>query len=276
MGTKIADMVALSALTNSDLFEIEQSGVSKKISWSQTLSLMPFQTDGLIPLGGDIVGLRSATRVSGSPPQWRIIPSVAYTATSPTATQITFNGGVPLAGVNRKATDYFAVGDVVRTTISGTNYYAIVSAVTTTTLTLAGASLPLLSTITQLAIGRRSMVRRVRLSHHAATYNATVDKPVTKGCMMLWQGPPAFLVEYDFAHMNTAANTGIQIFVNEIAAAAMQLTAAGTASTYGNFVKSGALTGNVAISHGQRITVYTPTLGGLADFLIVNLTLVVP
>ena len=285
MGVAISGMVAASALNEADIFEIEQSGVSKKLTKTQLRSLL-FSDPAfsvVTPQNGDSLTYNGTDWVAGSPGRWRVVNQAAYTESSPASSStITFAGGAASGGVNLRGGDYFAVGSPVRVEIgSGVYYYGICTAVTDTLLTISGAILPL-SAILSLAVGTRDMVKTVEMIFPATTYNTLgAAVALNKGCTHRWRGATGYLAAYSCSHMNTSSTTVVNLKMNggtNVSTAGV-IPAAGTSTTHGAFVDSALgdlIAANVAIADKQTITAVVPTAGGTADFLIICMIFIVP
>jgi len=290
VGVAISGLVAGSVLNETDVFEIEQAGVSKQITKAQLRKLMfsdpAFAVPAALPQDGDVVSYSGTDFVTGAVPRWRIIHQQAYTeAAVATSSTITFAGGGPSGGINLNATDYFSVGSPVRVVISGTTYYGICTASTTTLLTISGAILPLSTAITSLSVGTPEMVKHVDMLFPAVTYNTLgAAVALNNGCTHRWRGATGYLVAFSCSHMNTSSTTVVNLKMNagtNVSTAGV-IPAAGTAgppATHGAFVDSALgdlIAANLAIADAQTITAVVPTEGGTADFLIVCMTFVVP
>lgn len=286
MAKTIADLIAASELNDGDLVEIEQvDGVSRRITKAQIRKLLytdpAFAT--VLPIVGDVPSYTSGGDwVAGPVPRWRVIPPVAYVATSPAAgIAIGFPGGVTSSGIMRKATDYLQTGDPVRVEIgAGVYYYGVAGDVVEFGFSFYGALLPT-QPILSLSVGNSSMLRFVDMSFPEPTYNTSTTLVLAQGCQRLWRGRTAYLSSYSCSHMNTGSIVTVNLQMN--GGANVSLTgvqpAAGTATTRGAFVSSalGSLVAaNVKIQDGELITVKTPVITGLADYLIVNMVFVVP
>lgn len=281
MGLAISELVSVSTINDADVMEIEQAGVSKKISALQIRNALNVIIPSEVPLNGDVVIYNGTEFVTGATPRWRVVPTAVYTGTPTSSSRITFSGGVPVGGVYYRASDYFAVGDPVRVVISSVTYFGICAAVTNTTLDIAGAILPL-SAITSLSVGTRDMVRHVSMSFSGTGYNSSSTAILTRGCVHLWHGATGYLCTYACSHMNTSASTVVQLQVNggtNMTTAGVTPAAGASSSEYGAYVELAlgqVIQAQAAIADGQRLTVKTPTVGGLADFLIVDAVFVVP
>lgn len=283
MGLSISDLPPILTLGNDDVFEIEQAGVSRKASKSLIESVLGVATITEVPLEGDVLYYDGTIFRNGPVPRWREVPAVAYTATAPATTStITFDGGDPTPqGLNRKAGDYFAIGDPVRIEIgAGVFFYSMCVAVTNTLLTVAGAILPL-SPILSISVGNPDMIRHVRMGVAGTAYNVHASNPLTRGCRHRWRGRTGYLVSYSCAHMNTSATVNVQLQLGgqpDVSTTGV-VPAAGGATTYGNFVDSAngtLIAANVDIADMQTITATTPVITGSADFLIIDMYFVVP
>lgn len=278
---------AVSALNDPDLFAVEQAGVIMKLTKLQLLTLLGLggitvdQT--ILKQNGDVVYYDGTNYVTGPTPRWRVIHQDAYTeAAVASSSTITFAGGGPTGQIYLKGGDYFSVGSPVRVVISATTYYGICTAVTDTLLTISGAILPTATAITSLSVGSQDMVKRVSMSFVAATYNASTTLVLTKGCQHRWHGATGYLCSYSVAHMNTSATTEVTLQMNggsDVVATGVIPAAGASAILYGAFTESAAgtlIAANLAIAHNQTITAKTPTAGGSADYLVINMTFVVP
>lgn len=292
MGLSISELTAATVLNDADVFEIEQSGVSKQSTALQVETYVP--PDGLFTLDestlkqdGDVITYNdSDIWVPGATPRWRVVPVEAYTEAAVTSSStITFAGGGPTGGINLKAGDYFAVGSPVRVVISGNTYYSICAAVTDTLLTIAGPSLVTATAITSLSVGTPSMLKHVQMRFDGTTYNSSTTLVLTKGCQHRWKGATGHLVHYSAAHMNTSFTTEVNLQMNggsNVSSSSILPYNGASASVYGLFFDSTIssatrpLRANSIISDGQLITVKTPVLGGLADYLVICMTFVVP
>jgi hypothetical protein len=286
VGVSISDLPAGVALNDTDVIEIEQAGVSKKITRVQlAAALLPTAlalNDEFLPQNGDVVYYDGTDFRTGSVPRWRVIDQAAYTESAvATSSTITFAGGGPTGGIKLKGGDYFAVGYPVRAVIAATEYYGICTAISDTLLTISGAILPTGTAITSLAVGSLDMVKHVQMEFCATGYNGSSTLVLTKGCQHRWHGPTGYLCQYAVMHMNTSATTVVQLQMNggSNVSSTGVIPAAGTATTYGAAVASAngtLVAANLAISHNQTITAKTPTVGGSADFLIINMMFVIP
>jgi hypothetical protein len=282
MGVAISGLVAASTIAEDDVFEIEQSGISKKITKTQLRSLL-YRDPALaitLPQKGDSLTYNGTDWVAGVRGDWRTVHQLAYTESAPASTStITFAGGGPSGGIKLKGGEYFSVGSPVRVEIgASTYYYGICTAVTDTLLTMSGMILPL-SAITSLAVGTCEMVKFVDLQFPEITYNTAV--PLNKGCIHRWRGATGYLVAASVSHMNTSATTNVNFKLN---AGSNVLTsgvipAAGTSTTHGAWTDSALgdiIAANSVIQDKQNITVVVPTAGGTADYLKACLTFIVP
>lgn len=286
MGVAISGLTAGTVINEADVFEIEQSGVSKKITKTLLRSLMysdpAFLAPAFAPLGGDVLSYSSGDFISGAVPRWRIIHPDAYTeAAAASSSTITFAGGGPTNGIKLKAGSCFFIGSPVAVTIGAVSYHGICTAATDNLLTISGAILPLATPITALWVGTQSSIKHVTISYPATTYNGSTSLVLPKGCIHRWRGRTGYLVAYSCSHMNTSATTVVQLQLNggSNVSTAGVIPAAGASSTvHGAFVDSSLgdlIAANLSISDGQTITATTPTLGGAADFLVINMTFVV-
>lgn len=285
MGVAISGLTAASTLAEADEFEIEQSGVSKKLTKTQLRKLLYSDPaySVVLPQKGDSLTYNGTDWVSGARGGWRTVPQEAYTEASPASTStITFAGGAAVNGINLRGGDYFAVGLPVRVEIgASTYYYGICTAVTDTLLTMSGMILPL-TTIISLAVGTREMIKHVDLAYPTTTYN-TLGAAVALafGCVHHWRGATGYLVAASASHTGTSSTTVVNFKMN---AGTNVLTSgitvgAGGASTRGTAVYStlgDIIAANAAIADGQTITVVVPTAGGTANYLIACLTFIVP
>lgn len=287
MGVAISGLVAGTVLNETDVFEIEQAGVSKQITKAQLRKLMfsdpAFAVPAALPQNGDVVSYGGTDFVTGAVPRWRVIHQDAYTEGAvATSSTITFSGAATANGIKLSATDYFSVGSPVRTVIAGTTYYGICTAVTTTLLTISGAILPLSTAITSLSVGTAEMVKHVDMLFPAVTYNTLgAATALNKGCTHRWRGATGYLAAYSCSHMNTSSTTVVNLKMNAGSNVSTSgvIPAAGTSTTHGAFVDSSLgdlIAANLAIADKQTITAVVTTAGGTADFLIVCMTFVVP
>ena len=290
MGLSIAELTAATTINDDDVFEIEQSGVSKKLTALQMENLLPpagilYLDLTTLPQEGDVVSYNGADWVPGATPRWRVVHGDAYTI-SPGAgfgKTITFVGGGPTGGIKLKGGDYFSVGSPVRTVIDGDTYYGICTAVTDTLLTIEGPTLLTDTAITSLSVGSKDMVKHVDMRFAGTTYNSSTTLVLTKGCQHRWNGATGHLVVYSCSHMNTSGSVVVQLQMNggSNVSGVGVFPNVGTATTHGAFTDSGSgasalLRANVAISDGQLITAKTTTITGLADYLVICMTFVVP
>ena len=284
MGVAISGLTAATTIAEADVFEMEQSGVSKKLTKTQIRKLLYSDPafSVVLPQNGDSITYNGTDWVAGARGGWRVVPIEAYTEASPATTStITFDGNVPTNGINLRGGDYFVIGSPVRVVISGVSYYGICTAITNTLLTMSGMSLPL-SAITSLSVGTQEMVKHVDLTYPAITYN-TLGAAVALafGCVHQWRGKTGYLVSASMSHTGTSATTVVNLKMNagSNALTAGITVAAGGASTRGAFVNStlgDIIEANAAIADGQAITVVVPTAGGTANYLIACLTFIVP
>ena len=299
MGVAISGLVAGTVLNETDVFEIEQAGVSKQITKAQLRKLMfsdpAFAVPAALPQNGDVVSYSGTDFVTGAAPRWRVVPAAAYTATAvASSSTITFSGAAPANGINLKATDYFSAGLPVRVVIGITTYYGICHGATTSTILLAisGASLPLSTAITSLSVGTVDMVKTVNMAYGNAAsasafgtgsvytgFGATVAIP--RGLSHRWHGASGYLVSASAAHTNVSSTTVVNFKMN---AGTNVLTsgltpAAGGTTTQGAFVDSALgdiIAANAVIADRQTITTVCTNVGGAAESLVACLTFVVP
>jgi hypothetical protein len=282
----ISGLVSATVLDDTDIFEIEQSGVSKKITKLQMQTSLfgaPVVLDlTTLQQEGDVVSYNGTDWVPGAMPRWRVVPVEAYTATAVDSSfTIEFVGGGPTDGLNLKGGDYFSVGSTVRVVISATTYYGVCTAVSDTLLTISGAILPTATAIDSVSVGSKDMVKHVQMSFGGTTYNGSTTLVLTKGCIHRWHGATGYLVGYAVAHMNTSSTTEVTLQMNggSNVVATGVIPAAGTSTTYGAFTESAAgtlIAANLAISDKQTITAKTPEAGTTADYLVINMLFVVP
>jgi len=280
-------LTSVSTLNDADLFVLEQSGVIMKLTKLQLVTLLGLggvtvdQT--ILKQYGDVVYYDGTNYVTGPTPRWRWVQPAAYTeAAVASSSTITFAGGGPTGNVYLKAGEYFSVGTPVSATINGISHYGICTAVTDTLLTISGAILPTATAITGLWVGKPDMVKRVSMNFVAATYNGSTTLVLTKGCQHRWHGATGYLCAYAVAHMNTSSTTQVTLQMNggsDVVATGVIPAAGASATVYGAFTASAAgvlIQANLAIAHNQTITAKTPVAGGSADYLVVDMTFVVP
>lgn len=282
MGVAISELVSVSTVNDTDVMEIEQSGVSKKITALQIRNALNVILPTEVPLDGDVISYNGTQFTTSATPRWRVVPQVAYTPTPSTTSRFTFSGAVPSGGIKYKANEYFSVGDPVRAVIGGTTYYGYCLSVTDTLLVISGAILPL-SAATSLAVGSRDMIKHVSMSFAGTGYNASSTLILTKGCQHMWSGPTGYLCGFSCAHMNTSATTVVNLQVNggasNMTTSGVTVAAGASSAEYGPYVtlaEGQVVQAQAAISDGQRLTAKTPTVGAAADFLIIDAIFVVP
>gem|GEM_PF-1029693 len=329
MGVAISGMPAATVLNGTDLFEIEQSGVSKKLTKTQLAALLlpaPALFSGLtaatflndadlfvleqssailkltklqfvtllgtggitvdqtiLKQNGDVIYYDGTDYLTGPTSRWRVVHQNAYTEAAVfSSSSITFAGGGPTGGIYLKGGQYFSVGSPVRTVIAGTTYYGICTAVTDTLLTINGAILPTASAIDSLSVGSLDMLRHITMRFPAVTYNTLgAGVVLNKGCIHRWHGATGYLCSYAVSHMNTSATTQVTLQMNggsDVISTGV-IPNAGTSTLHGGFVENAAgtlIAANLAIAHNQTITAKVPVAGGTADFLIIDMTFVVP
>lgn len=285
MGVSISELEAVTEFQEADVFELEQGGVSKRITKAQLRSLLfsdPAFAE-LLPQLGDSLTFNGTSFVAGARGGWRTIHQNAYTELSPASTStITFAGGSPVNGIQMRADEYFVVGSPVRVEIgAGIYYYGICTAATATLLTISGAILPL-SPILSLAVGTQEMVKHVEMRFPGNTYNTLgATTPLNNGCLHRWRGKKGYLVAYSCSHMNTSSTTVVNLKMNAGAnvSTAGVIPAAGTSTTHGAFVDSALgdlIAANVEIQDKQTITAVVTTAGGTANYLVICMTFIVP
>ena len=286
MAKTISDLTAVTSLDDADLFEIEQGGVSKKMTKAQLRTLLFNNAleldDTILPIQGDVSAYDGTNWVASAKPRWRVIPQEAYTESAvASSSTITFAGGGPTDNIYLGADDYFEVGMPVRVVISGTTYYGIAVTVAETLLTIAGAILPTGTAITSVSVGSKDMVKRVSMGFAGTTYNGSSTLILTKGCQHYWMGGTGYLCRYTVMHMNTSSTTEVTLQMNggsDVIATGV-IPGAGTSTTYGAATASGngtLIAANLAISNGELVTAKTPTVGGTADYLIIDMLFVIP
>ena len=288
MGLAIAALTAATDLNDDDVFEIEQSVVSKKLTKLQLFNLLYPEvaefispTTTILPQNGDVIYYDGAGYSPGKTPRWRVIHQNAYTESAvATSSTITFAGGGPTDGIYLKGGDYFEVGDPVRVVFGGDIYYGICTAVTDTLLTIAAPPMPLATPITSVSVGSRDMVKHVRMEFPDVNYNLFTSQDVQKSCRHHWHGPEGFLVAWSASHMNTSATTVLTPYINSIAVQSVGVTmSAGTATTHGPFADCPLATvikNQNNILDGEFLSIRPTTVGGSADYLVACFTFVVP
>lgn len=295
-------MVAFSGLPaattfgETDIFAIEQGGVSKQLTKNQLRSLLlsdpSFAVQLLLPQNGDVVSYNGTDFIAGATPRWRVINTAAYVVASPaTTSRITFGGGTsPTNGIYRRAGDYFSIGSPVRVVINNVSYYGICTATTNTTLDISGAILPLSGTtlITSLSVGTPDMVKTVNLSYGYAAGTTAVytgfgaTTAIPRGLSHRWRGATGYLVAASAAHTNTSSTTVVNFKMNagsNVLTSGLTPAAGGSATAQGAFVDSALgdiIQENCAIADKQTITTVCTTAGTTAESLVVCLTFVVP
>lgn len=278
MPKMISDLPSAVSISDADVVAVEQAGVSKKITWASLRSAVAFEFGQ--PKKDDLLVMTGSGFRAKSEQRWRIVPQAAYISTGVTSMMVTFPGGAPASGIKRKATDYFAVGDVVRVQVNGIFYYGMCKAVTDTTLTTTGARIPGGSSIQQLAIGSRSMLRSLTLRVDGTGYATSTSLPLTKGCRHRWQGKTGHLFAVFATHMNTSTTIQVSSEINGVDVMTFPMFA-GTATTYGNWAGNDTLqisdaAAKAEITDGDLITVKSVVIGGSADWPIFQLYFVVP
>ena len=281
-------MVAFSGLPaattfgETDIFAIEQGGVSKKLTKTQLRALLlsdpAFAVPLLLPQNGDIVSYNGTDFIAGENPRWRVINPAAYQINAVTnVSQITFGGGAsPTSGIYRRANDYFAIGTPVRVVIGSTTYYGICSAVTNTTLTIQGPPLQLSTTIVSVSAGTPDMVKQVPIYVGKAAYATTVaDQPGT----FRWRGRTGYLVSFAAAHATTGVPKVNVKCNNNLVSTADTTKGIQLSSTPGTFVETAAATislANYAIADSQNVVVRVTEAVASQDYLSMTLLFVVP
>lgn len=294
MGVAISGLTAATVLNEADIFEIEQGGVSKKVTKTQLRSLLlsdpAFAVPALLPQNGDVVSYNGTDFVPGVVPRWRVINTAAYViAAVASSSTITFGGGTsPSSGIYRRASDYFAVGSPVRVVIGGTSYYGICTAASATLLTISGAILPLSTAITSLSVGTPDMVKTVNISYGYAAGTTAVytgfgaTTAIPRGLSHRWRGATGYLVAASAAHTNTSSTTVVNFKMNagsNVLTSGLTPAAGGSTTAQGAFVDSALgdiIQANCEIADKQTITTVCTTAGTTAESLVVCLTFVVP
>lgn len=291
MGVAISGLPAATTIAEADVFEIEQSSVSKKITKTQLRSLL--YTDPALaitqPVVGDSIVFNGTDWVAGPRAGWRTVPIEAYTETAPSGTdRITFAGGGPLNGIKLNGGDYFAVGSPVRVEIgTSTYFYGICTSISDVLMIMSGMIMPL-TAISSLAVGTKEMLRYVDMSYGYAAgttavytgFGATVAIP--RGLTHCWRGASGYLVAAAAAHTNTSSTTVINFKMNagtNVLTSGLTPAAGGSATTQGAFVSAATgqiIAANAVIADSQAITVVCTTVGTTAESLQVCLVFVVP
>ncbi len=285
MGVSISGLPASTELREADVFEIEQGGVSKKLTKTQLRQLLfsdpAFSINA--PQNGDSLVYNGTEWLPGWRGKWRVVNQAAYTESAPASpSTITFAGGAAVNGIRLRASDYFRVGWPVRVEIgAGIYHYGICTAVSDTLLTMSGAILPI-STIISLAVGTQEMVKHVEMRFPGNTYNtlgATV--PLNNGCIHRWRGDVGYLVAYSCCHMGTSSTTVVNLKMSggsNVSSTGVTV-GAGTSTTHGVFVDSALgtlIAANVQIVDKGTITAVVTTAGGTANYLVICMTFIVP
>lgn len=290
MGVAISGLTAATVVQEDDVFEIEQDGVSKKITKQQLRDLLFDDPDETFAYAqpGDSLTYDGTNWLAGVRGGWRTIHQDAYTEASPASTStITFAGGGPTNGIKLKGGDYFSVGSPVRVEIgASTYYYGICTAVSDTLLTMSGMILPL-SAITSLAVGTKEMIKYVDM-RYAGTEASDVytgfgaGTAIPRGLSHQWRGATGYLVAASAAHTNTSSTTVINFKMNagsNVLTSGLTPAAGGSATTQGAFTDSALgdiIAANAVIADKQTITTVCTTVGGTAESLVVCLTFIVP
>lgn len=282
MGVSISGLTAATTIAEADVFEIEQSGVSKKITKTQLRALMfsdpAFVTPAAVPQNGDLVSHNGTDFIVGAIPRWRVVPAAAYTVGAVANNyQITFSGAIPASGVNRKAGDYFAVGSPVRVVIGSTTFYGICTAVADALLTITGPPLTLATAIVSVSVGTPDMVQQIPVYVGKAGYAAAVAD-LTAG-QFRWRGRTGYLVAFSGSHETTGQPkinikcNGNLVSTND-ASNGIQLSA-----TPGTWVDNPVATisqTNYAIADSQNVVVRVTALVATQNYLSLALVFVVP
>lgn len=287
MGVSISGLVAAAEINEADVFEIEQSGISKKLTKEQLRSLL-FSDPAfsvVSPQPGDSLVYNGTDWVAGPRSKWRTVPIEAYGESAPSSSStITFSGGAAVNGINLRGGDYFSVGDPVRVVISGTSYYGICTAVSDTLLTMSGMILPI-SAITSLSVGSREMVKHVDMvfAQSAAVYTSFgAAVAIPRGLSHQWRGATGYLVAVSAAHTNTSSTTVVNFKMNggtNVLTSGLTPAAGASSTAQGAFVNSALgdiIAANAVIADGQTITTVCTTAGTTAEHLIVCMTFIVP
>jgi len=282
---------AVTVVNDTDLLEIEQGGVVSKLTKTQFLALFNpgafTLNQTIIKQNGDVISYNGSSYVTGPTPRWRVIPQDAYSELSATTfNTITFAGGGPTGGVCLKATDHFSVGMPVRTVLAATQYvpantyYGICTAVTDTLLTISGSSIKDITpaAITSLSVGSADMVRHVQLAFSTTAYNTVEGGAVGKGCVFRWKGSTGYCVCASAAHMGVGTGTLVRVYINNLTLPFQITPNVGTASTYGTWADTGAMSvpSSCLITNNQLLSVLTLSIGAANDYLIICMTFVVP
>lgn len=272
--------MAATTIAEADVFEIEQAGISKKITKTQLRSLL-FSDPAFsvaLPQNGDVLSHNGTDFVAGAAPRWRVVPAAAYTTTAvANSSQITFAGLVPGSGINRKGGDYFSVGSAVRTVIGATTYYGMCTAISDTTLTITGAPLPTATAITSLSVGTCDMIVLIPVYVGKDAY-ATSVADITAATLR-WRGRTGYLVSFSAAHETTGQPkinvkcNGNLVSTND-SNNGIQLSA-----TPGTFVDNAAVAisqANYAIADSQNVVIRVTAAVATQNNLSVSLVFVVP
>jgi len=274
MGVAISGLVAATVINETDQLEIEQAGVSKKITKTQLRALLfsdpAFATPALVPQIGDVPSYNGTDFAPGAVPRWRVIHQDAYTESAPASTStITFDGGATAIGINKTGTFYFKVGFPVRFVQSGTTYYAICTAITASLLTIAGAPLIAATPITELAVGTPEMVREeVLFVNSRNTSGVQLNYATGATCLSFiglqyrrWTGPKAYCVSYRATH-KSATSPIVTLLINGVAASTSGITISATA---GAWTTVGAVVMDPIaydINMGEDIEIYASSVAG--------------
>ena len=293
MGVSISGLIAGTVINEADVFEIEQSSISKKLTKTQLRKLLYSDPafSVVLPQKGDSLTYNGTDWVAGARGGWRTVPVEAYTEEQPlpSSSTITFAGTAVSAGINRKGGDYFAIGSPVRVEIgTGLFFYGICSAISDTLLTMSGMIMPTTTNITSLAVGTPDMVKHVDMSYGYAAGTTAVytgfgaTNPIPRGLTHRWRGRTGYLVAASAAHTNTSSATVINFKMNagtNVLTSGLTPAAGGSTTTQGAYVDSAngeIIAANAAIAEKQNITVVCTTVSGTAESLTVCLTFIVP
>lgn len=280
MGVTISGLTGIASVKEADVFELEQDGISKKVTKTQLRSLLlsdpEFAT--ALPQDGDVISYNGSDFISGASPRWRVVPTAAYTTSLVlSSSQISFSGAAPSSGINRKGGDYFEVGSPVKTVISGVAYYGICTAISNTVLTIAGAPLPTGTAITSLSVGKQDMIVQVPMFVGKSDYSASVGD--LTAATMRWRGRTGYLVMFSGTH-ETTGRPKINIKCNgNLVSTNDSNNGIQLSATPGTFTDNSAVAisaSNYAIADSQNVVIRITSAVASQNNLSMTLVFVVP
>jgi hypothetical protein len=255
LDTYLTALDAAATVNDTDLFYVTQSGVAKKMT---ALQVANYAVNNAFEL------------------PWKEIPSAYYTHSDPAVTT-----PASTSTINMTNTSDVVVGSPVKYVYGGLTYYGIVTAVSANSLiTIAGAPLVVLSSITALYVGTPDMVTQMDFLVEDTYGDAAQDIfSAISYERHRWGKSAAYLVQFSAAHgvVDTgAAQPKLNVKINDIIVSTndvsrgLQLSA--VAGTWTDSSEIAIDTATYKIERGEAIELRCTAAGTNGDADVLSVT----